>query len=103
MELAMTSFINHALSHEQVEVLDRALEIAWNRFLQSGMMGQHDVAEAQQILAQRIINSAAEGEWDAWKLAREALFHFCEVKLTGRPLTKVVPLRNKRVATRTGL
>jgi hypothetical protein len=73
MEFAMTNPTNHALSDEQVEVLDRALEIAWHRFLQSNM-DQHNLAEAQQILAQRIIDSTAEGERDAWKLAREALF-----------------------------
>jgi hypothetical protein len=102
MEFAMTKLINHALSDEQVEVLDRALEIAWHRFSQSDM-DQHNLAEAQQILAQRIIDSTAEGERDPWKLAREALFHLWEVKLTGRPLIKVVSHRNKRVAARSRL
>jgi hypothetical protein len=102
MEFAMTNLINHALSDEHVEVLDRALEIAWHRFSQSDM-DQHNLAEAQQILAQRIIDSTAEGERDPWKLAREALFHLWEVKLTGRPLIKVVSDRNKRVAARSRL
>jgi hypothetical protein len=103
MELAMTNLINHALSDEQVEVLDRALKIAWHRFLQSDMMDQHNLAETQQILAQRIIDSTAEGERNPWKLAREALFHLWEVKLTERPLIKVVSHRNKRVAARSRL
>jgi hypothetical protein len=63
MEFGMTNLINHALSDEQVEVLDRALELAWHRFSKSDM-DQHNLAEAQQILAQRIIDSTAEGERD---------------------------------------
>jgi hypothetical protein len=80
----MTHPNNHALSKKQIEVLGRALEIAWHRLLQTGMVDAHIMAEARQILAQRIINSTAEGECDPWKLAREALFHFWEVKLIGR-------------------
>jgi hypothetical protein len=60
------------LSDEQVEVLDRALELAWHRFSQSDM-DQHNLAEAQI------------SERDPWKLAREELFHLWEVKLTGDP------------------
>jgi hypothetical protein len=93
----------HALSDEQVEVLGRALDIAWHRLLQTNILDAHNMAEAQRILVQRIFDSTAEGECDPWKLAREALFHLWEVKLTGRPLIKVVRHRNKRVAARTRL
>jgi hypothetical protein len=99
----MTHPNNCVLSEEQVAALNRALEIAWHRLLQIGMMDEHCMTEAQQILTQRIINSTADGEWYPWKLAREALFHLWEVKLTGRPLIKVVPNRNKRIAARTRL
>jgi hypothetical protein len=101
--LAMTHPNIHALSDKQVEVLGRALDIAWHRVLQTNILDAHNMAEAQQILAQRIFNSTVEGECDPWKLAREALFHLWEVKLTGRPLLKVVRHRNKRVAARTRL
>jgi hypothetical protein len=81
----MTHPNNHALSQKQIEVLVRALEIAWHRLLQTGMMDANIMAEAQQISAQRTINSTAECECDPWRLAREALFHLWEVKLTGGP------------------
>jgi acetolactate synthase regulatory subunit len=81
----MTHPNNHALSQKQIEVLRRALEIAWHRFLQIGMMDANIMAEAQQISAQRTINSTTEGECDPWRLAREALFHLWEVRLIGGP------------------
>jgi hypothetical protein len=66
----------HALSDKQVEVLGRALDIAWHRVLQTNILDAPNMAEAQRILVQRIFDSTAEGECDPWKLAREALFHF---------------------------
>jgi hypothetical protein len=66
-------------------------------------MLEHNAAEAQQILAQRIINSAMIGEWDAWKLAREALFHLWEVQFTGKPLIKFASPNSTRVCARARL
>src|SRR4051812_47888649 len=89
---------NYTFSEKQVDVLDRALEIAWHRFLQTGMMDESSMVEAQQILAQRIIRSMAEGECDHWKLAREALFNLWEIMLTGRPLVKMTSHKRKHVS-----
>jgi hypothetical protein len=63
------------LSGEEIKLADEALQLAWNRFLKTGMIDQHNVAEAQRVIAQRIMCSAAEGKRDPWLLARDALFH----------------------------
>jgi len=58
----MTHPNNYLLSNKQVAALDRALEIAWHRRLQIGMMDVHCMMKAQQILTQRIINSTTLAE-----------------------------------------
>src|SRR3954468_17130028 len=83
-----------AFSDDDVKILDRALKLAWDRFLKTGMMNEQNMAESQQIIAQRILNLAHAGERDAWQLARDALFHLWSVKFTGKPLIKVAPRRH---------
>jgi hypothetical protein len=92
-----------AFSDKEVALLDRALAIAWGRLLRAGMMDDYDIVEAQQILAQRIFGSAAEGELDPWRLAREALFHFWEIKFTGKPLIKLAAPKDVRASSRAQL
>ena len=54
-------------------------------------------------ISQRSIGSAAEGELDSWKLPREALFHFWEIKCTGKPLIKLAAPKDIRAPPRTRL
>jgi hypothetical protein len=54
--------------------------------LKTGMSDQHNMAEAQRVLAQQIMCSAAEGQRDPWLLARDALFHLWQVRYTGESL-----------------
>jgi hypothetical protein len=89
---------NHTFSEKEVDVIDRALDIAWHRFLQTGMMDENSKVEAQQLLTQRIIRSVAEGECDHWKLAREALFNLWEIMVTGKPLIKMTSHKSSHVS-----
>jgi len=82
-----------------VEILDQALKLAWDRFFRTGMMNEHNMAEAQQIIAQRIIDLAAAGERDPWRLARGALFQLWEAKFSGSPLIKVAPRQHRRLGS----
>ena len=78
-------------SDSEVALLSQALALAWDRVLNTDTMDEWNMEEAQQILAHRILSSATDGQWDPWKLAREALFNFWELKFAGRPLIKVAP------------
>jgi len=89
-----------AFSDNDVKILDQALKLAWDRFLKTGMMNEHNMAESQQLIAQRILDSARAGERDAGQLARDALFHLWSVKFTGKPLIKVAPRRLRARAMR---
>ena len=84
------------LSDEEIKLLEQALQLAWDRFLKTVRMDQHNMLEAQQILAQRIMCSAAHGQRDPWRLARDALFHLWDVKFTGEPLIKIAPRKHRR-------
>jgi len=82
-------------SEDEVKILDKALSLAWDRFLKTGMMNAQNMAEAQQILGQRIMSSAADGQLDPWLLARDALFHLWQLKFTGEPLVRVPPRKRR--------
>jgi hypothetical protein len=59
------------------------------------MMNEQNMTEAQQIMAERIMRSAAACRLDPWYLARDALFHLWQLKFTGEPLVRIAP-RNRR-------
>jgi hypothetical protein len=85
-----------AFSDQDIKLLDQGFQLAWERFLKTGMMNAQNMCDAQRIIAQRIIASGGSGERDPWRLARDALFHLWDVMFTGEPLIKVAPRRRKR-------
>jgi hypothetical protein len=93
--VAFDKNIRH-LSGDELEALEGAISLAWNRFLKTGMMIAKNKAQAQQILTQRIISSALDGEFDPWILAREALFHLWQLKFVDEPLVRLASRKRRR-------
>jgi hypothetical protein len=84
------------LSEDELEAVEGAISLAWKRFLKTGMMNAKNKAEAQQIIAQRIISSALDGEFDPWILAREAIFHMWQLKFVDEPLVRLASRKRRR-------
>src|SRR4051812_41709423 len=78
----------HAFYDTEIDLLDRAFRLAWDRFLKTGMMDARNMREAQEFIAQRILVGAADGETDAWRLARGAFFRLWQLKFSDKPISK---------------
>ena len=83
-----------AFDESDIIILDRAVRLAWERFLKTGRMNALKMADAQKI-AEKVINQAADGERDPWRLSRQAVIHLWELKFSGTPLIKIAPRRER--------
>jgi hypothetical protein len=68
----------YAFNESKLKVLEQALQLAWDRFLKAGMLNEQNVNDAKQLIARKIFRLAGNGEWDAWRLARDAVSDLCE-------------------------
>ena len=82
-----------------------AYDRAWDRFLRTGMLTPDNLSDTRDLLAKRIVQCAATGERDEWRLARDALFGLWQSQFAGTPPLPVVSRerrRNVRARERTG-
>jgi len=70
--------------------LGAAYDRAWDRFLRTGMLSLENLSESREILAKRIVQCAATGERDEWRLARDALFSLWQMRFAGTPPLPVI-------------
>jgi len=82
----------------ELSKLGAAYDRAWDRFLRTGMLTPDNLHDSREILARRIVQSAATGERDEWRLARDALFNLWHSQFAGTPPLPVVGRAVKRHA-----
>jgi hypothetical protein len=70
-----------------------AYDRAWDRFVRTGMLTPDNLSKSREILAKRIVQCAATGERDEWRLARHALFSLWQLQFAGTPPLPVVRRR----------
>jgi hypothetical protein len=70
--------------------LGKAYDRAWDRFVRTGMLTPDNLNDSREILARRIVQCAATGERDEWRLARNALFTLWQLQFAGTPPLPVV-------------
>jgi hypothetical protein len=86
------------LNETKLRVLDQALSLAWDRFLRTGLLNEHNVSDAKERIAKGIFNLAGRGEWDPRRLARDAVRNFCETNFSVSPPLKVARRRLRSAA-----
>src|SRR3954467_8286478 len=74
----------------ELSKLGVAYDRAWDRFLRTGMLTPDNLSASREILAKRIVQCAATGERDEWRLARDALFGLWQTQFAGTPPLPVV-------------
>jgi hypothetical protein len=86
----------------ELSKLGAAFDRAWDRFLQTGMLTTNNLYEARDLLARRIVQCAARGERDEWRLARHGLFGLWQTQLPapsrGPPGTMIPVERSRSIA-----
>jgi hypothetical protein len=65
-----------AFPPEQLDRLSRALDIAWDMFLRSGMLTRRNIDTARTTLAFAILECAAKGEENPRRLAMSAVARY---------------------------
>jgi hypothetical protein len=81
---------------DELSKLGAAYDRAWDRFLRTGMLTPNNLNGSREILARRIVQCAAAGERDEWRLARAALFGLWQSQFAGTPALTVVGRRRAR-------
>jgi hypothetical protein len=64
----------------ELQSLSRAFDRAWDRYLRTGLLTRHNLHESRHLLASRILRAAHFGEWDEWRLARDAVDYLLQLK-----------------------
>ncbi len=67
------------LDDQQVQLLDKALRLAYTRLVETGAARERQFYELRDPLVVPIVRAMIRGETDAWRLARRGLFEACEV------------------------
>jgi hypothetical protein len=78
--LFMNVFDDH-----QIATLSAAFDRAWERYLLTGALLPSELAEVREMLACRILMQARLGEWDPWRLGRDAFVHVWRLKYPEQP------------------
>jgi hypothetical protein len=80
-----------AFDDAQVGILARAFARAWDTYLKTRTLTPQNLAESRAILAGRILRAAHFGQWDEWRLARDAVEYLWDLRFRGKPLRVVPP------------
>jgi hypothetical protein len=84
-----------AFPPEQLDRLSRALDIAWDMFLRSGLLTTRNIDTARTTLAFAILESAAKGEHNPRRLAISAVARYDAVaQVRQRSAAAFHPQRN---------
>jgi hypothetical protein len=75
------------LEDGDLEMLARAYDRAWERFLRAGMLTPQNLYASREILAKTILAAARAGVSDEWKLARVAFEALVRSDLPGKPVS----------------
>jgi hypothetical protein len=75
----------HAFDDCQTATISEAFDRAWDRYLLTGALAPGELAEVREMLACRILLQARLGEWDAWRMGRDAFVHVWRFKHMGQP------------------
>jgi hypothetical protein len=67
------------LSDADTVMVGKAFDRAWDNFLKKGLLTPHNLHDARNRLAERILRSVLAGERDEWRLARDAVAHLQEL------------------------
>jgi hypothetical protein len=61
------------LEDQDLQVLARAYDRAWDRFLRAGLLTPENLSQSRELLAKGILDAARGGVRDEWRMARNAL------------------------------
>jgi hypothetical protein len=85
-----------AYDDQDILRLGNAFDRAWDQFLRTGMLTGENMSDVRHELAKRIFISFDLGEYDIWRLARDALFNVWNLRFGGTPPTAVAGGRRRR-------